>query len=109
MPAMSVSEEERRRVFQENWDIGNGFRFMFGTFCDIVTDEDANEAAADFIRSKIAEIVEDPETARKLTPTDYYAKRPLCNKATTRRSTARTSPSSASRRTRSRRSPRTAC
>jgi cation diffusion facilitator CzcD-associated flavoprotein CzcO len=79
VPAMSVSAEERRRVFQENWDIGNGFRFMFGTFCDIATDPEANAAAADFIRSKIAEIVEDPETARALTPTDLYAKRPLCN------------------------------
>ncbi|MCF7550706.1 NAD(P)/FAD-dependent oxidoreductase [Pseudonocardia sp. WMMC193] len=77
--AMSVSEEERRRVFQENWDKGNGFRFMFGTFADIATDPDANAAAASFIRSKIAEIVDDPETARKLTPTDVYAKRPLCN------------------------------
>lgn len=77
--AMSVSAEERRRVFQENWDIGNGFRFMFGTFSDIATSPEANAAAAAFIRSKIAEIVEDPETARKLTPTDLYAKRPLCN------------------------------
>src|SRR4051794_30844252 len=33
----SVSEEERTRVFQENWDKGNGFRFMFGTFNDIAT------------------------------------------------------------------------
>jgi cyclohexanone monooxygenase len=77
--AMSVSEEERRRVFQENWDKGNGFRFMFGTFNDIATNPEANAAAAAFIRSKIAEIVRDPETARKLTPTDVYAKRPLCN------------------------------
>jgi cation diffusion facilitator CzcD-associated flavoprotein CzcO len=52
---------------------------MFGTFCDIATNPDANAAAAAFIRSKIAEIVEDPETARTLTPTDLYAKRPLCN------------------------------
>jgi cyclohexanone monooxygenase len=77
--AMSVSEEERRRVFQENWDKGNGFRFMFGTFCDIATNPDANAAAAAFIREKITEVVDDPETARKLTPTDLYAKRPLCN------------------------------
>ena len=77
--AMSVSEEERRRVFQENWDKGNGFRFMFGTFADIAVDPEANAAAAAFIRSKIAEVVDDPETARKLTPTDLYAKRPLCN------------------------------
>ncbi|TCK20009.1 flavin-containing monooxygenase [Pseudonocardia endophytica] len=80
VPAMSVSEEERQRVFQENWDIGNGFRFMFGTFADIATSEDANKAACDFIRAKIDEIVDDPETARKLKPTEYYARRPLCNK-----------------------------
>ncbi|MBW0089592.1 NAD(P)/FAD-dependent oxidoreductase [Pseudonocardia sp. KRD-184] len=77
--AGSVSEEERERVFQENWDKGNGFRFMFGTFADIATNPEANEAAAAFIRSKIAQIVTDPETARKLTPTEVYAKRPLCN------------------------------
>lgn len=77
--AASVSPAERERVFQENWDKGNGFRFMFGTFSDIATNSEANEAAAAFIRSKIAEIVADPETARKLTPTDLYAKRPLCN------------------------------
>lgn len=76
--AMSVSAEERERIFQENWDIGGGFRFMFGTFCDIATSPEANEAAASFIRSKIAEIVTDPETARKITPTDLYARRPLC-------------------------------
>jgi cyclohexanone monooxygenase len=26
---MSVSPEERRRIFQENWDKGNGFRFVY--------------------------------------------------------------------------------
>lgn len=77
--AMTVSEEERQRVFQEAWDIGGGFRFMFGTFADIATDPDANEAAAAFIRGKIAQMVIDPETARKLTPTDLYAKRPVCD------------------------------
>lgn len=77
--AGSVTEEQRRQVFQQAWDRGNGFHFMFGTFSDIATNPTANEAAATFIRSKIAEIVEDPETARALTPTEPYAKRPLCN------------------------------
>ena len=76
--AMSVSEEERQRVFQENWELGGGFRFMFGTFCDIATSPEANAAAANFVRAKISEIVDDPDKARKLTPTDLYAKRPLC-------------------------------
>ena len=78
-PAMSVSEEERQAVFQKAWDTGGGFRFMFGTFSDIATDRDANEAAAAFVRQKISEIVDDPEVAAKLTPTDLYAKRPLCD------------------------------
>lgn len=79
VPAMSVSEAEREAVFQQAWDTGGGFRFMFGTFGDIAIDPAANEAAAAFVRRKIAQIVDDPETARKLTPTDLYAKRPLCD------------------------------
>jgi cation diffusion facilitator CzcD-associated flavoprotein CzcO len=79
VPAMSVSEEERRRVLEEAWQHGGGFRFMFATFGDIATDEEANEAAASFIRSKIAEIIEDPETTRKLMPTGLFARRPLCD------------------------------
>ena len=79
VPAMSVSESERNAVFQKVWDHGGGFRFMFETFSDIATSEDANKAAQDFIRAKIREIVKDPVTAKKLTPNDLYAKRPLCD------------------------------
>ena len=75
----AVSPEERERIYQSTWDEGGGFRFMFETFGDIATDEAANEEAAAFIRRRIAEIVDDPETARKLTPTDLYARRPLCD------------------------------
>lgn len=74
-----VTPEERRAIFQRAWDKGGGFRFMFETFADIATDEEANKGAQDFIKSKIAEIVKDPETARKLMPEDLYAKRPLCD------------------------------
>lgn len=78
-PTFSVGEDERQQIFEQAWQQGGGFRFMFETFCDISYDEAANEAAADFIRKKIAETVKDPETVRKLTPTDYYARRPLCD------------------------------
>ena len=74
-----VGPEERERIFQENWDKGNGFRFMFGTFNDITTDAEANEGACEFIRGKIGEIVKDSEKARKLKPYDVYARRPLCD------------------------------
>jgi cation diffusion facilitator CzcD-associated flavoprotein CzcO len=79
IPTMSVSDTERKAIFQRAWDAGGGFRFMFETFNDIAVDEAANGAAQDFVRSKIAEIVQDPETARKLSPRDFYAKRPLCD------------------------------
>lgn len=78
-PTMSVSSEERQRIFEEAWQKGNGFRFMFGTFCDISYNEQANEEAARFIREKIRNTVRDPEKARKLTPKDFYARRPLCD------------------------------
>ena len=74
-----VGPKERERIFQENWDKGNGFRFMFATFNDITTDREANEGACDFIRRKIDQIVKDPEKARKLKPYDVYARRPLCD------------------------------
>ncbi|KAJ9653510.1 hypothetical protein H2198_007292 [Neophaeococcomyces mojaviensis] len=79
VPAMSVSPEERRAKFQEAWDKGNGFRFMFWTFSDITTSEEANREACEFIKSKIAETIKDPEKARKLMPTEFYARRPLCD------------------------------
>lgn len=74
-----VSPQERQRIFQDAWDKGNGFRFMFGTFNDISIDWEANEGACEFIRNKIDEIVKDPEKARKLKPYDVYARRPLCD------------------------------
>lgn len=79
IPAMSVSEEDRQHIFQIAWDKGNGFRFMFGTFCDITYDTKANEAACAFIRRKISDVVIDPVKARKPTPTEPYARRPLCD------------------------------
>ncbi|WP_087972047.1 flavin-containing monooxygenase [Oceanobacillus rekensis] len=79
VPAFSVSEEERERIFEEYWNKGNGFRFMFGTFGDIATDTEANEAAASFIRKKINQIVKDKETAEKLTPQELYARRPAAD------------------------------
>jgi cation diffusion facilitator CzcD-associated flavoprotein CzcO len=77
-PAMSVSEEEREAEFQRAWDGGGALHFMLGTFGDIITDRAANDAAAAFIRRKIAEIVDDPDVRDKLTPRGLYARRPIC-------------------------------
>jgi cation diffusion facilitator CzcD-associated flavoprotein CzcO len=76
---MSVSPEERKKAFQRVWDQGNGFRFMFGAFGDITTNEEANEEACKFIREKIGETVHDPKKAEILKPKQLYARRPLCD------------------------------
>ncbi|KOS40474.1 hypothetical protein ACN38_g8658 [Penicillium nordicum] len=76
---MDASPEERQRAFQEVWEQGNGFRFMFSAFGDITTNKDANEEACNFIRGKIDEMVKDPRKAAILKPKDLYARRPLCD------------------------------
>ncbi|MGR8921385.1 MAG: flavin-containing monooxygenase [Gammaproteobacteria bacterium] len=68
--ALDVSAEERERQFEEDWQKG-GFEWMFGSYNDLVFDEKANAYAADFVRRKIREVVEDPEVAARLIPTDY--------------------------------------
>jgi cation diffusion facilitator CzcD-associated flavoprotein CzcO len=68
--ALSVSDEERLAIYEEAWQEG-GFRFLFGSFFDIGVDRRANDTASEFIRSKIREIVKDPEVAEKLVPVDH--------------------------------------
>jgi cyclohexanone monooxygenase len=82
--ALDDPEETRREKYQARWTSG-GLTFM-GVYNNLGLDLSANDTAAGFIRDKIADIVEDPETARLLQPnshpvgtkricvdTDYYA------------------------------------
>ena len=67
--AREASEEERKREFEERWAIGG---FALGSaFNDIGLNLESNAIAAEFVRSKIREIVKDPETAELLCPRDY--------------------------------------
>ena len=68
--ALDVSAEERRNTYESLWAQG-GTQFLYGTYKDIRTDRRANDTAAEFIRSKIRETVDDPETTEKLLPTDH--------------------------------------
>jgi cation diffusion facilitator CzcD-associated flavoprotein CzcO len=67
--ALDASPEELYRAYEEAWAQG-GAKFL-GTFNDIMVSLDANKTAADFVRSKIDEIVRDPEVAEMLKPTSY--------------------------------------
>ena len=68
--ALEVSAEERLETYEDLWAKG-GTTFLYGTFNDIRTDRRANDTAAEFIRSKIRETVNDPETTEKLLPVDH--------------------------------------
>ena len=71
-----MTPEEREAQFERQWQLG-GLLFL-GAFGDLVTDEEANEAACEFVRKKIREIVKDPEVAEHLCPdTRIFCKR-LC-------------------------------
>ncbi|KAL5346056.1 hypothetical protein ACLOAV_009087 [Pseudogymnoascus australis] len=76
--ALEVSETERNEIYERIWNKGGGFQFFFETFNDLGTNVEANETAAAFVRSKIAEIVQDPKTAKLLQPQGHYGGRPLC-------------------------------
>jgi cation diffusion facilitator CzcD-associated flavoprotein CzcO len=72
-----VSEEERHKIYSDLWEQG-GFRFGAESFGDLLSDQKANDTAADFIRAKICETVNDQNVAKKLLPNDhpYATKRP---------------------------------
>ncbi len=74
--ALAVGEEERERAFRERYDRG-GLCYT-GTFNDLLVDKRANESAADFLRARIREVVEDPSTAEALCPRTVVGGKRLC-------------------------------
>jgi cation diffusion facilitator CzcD-associated flavoprotein CzcO len=64
-----MSPEEIEAEFETRWQSG-GFA-MLGAMSDLLLSQEANELAADFVRRKISATVSDPDTARRLSPTDY--------------------------------------
>ena len=78
-PMSDFSAEERKRTFDRLWEQGNAFRFFLSGFGDIATNLESNKETCKYIHSRIDEIVQDPEKARILKPTDLYNRRPLCD------------------------------
>lgn len=64
--ATEVSPEERSAVFWDRWNAG-GTGFI-ASFSDLITDEDANAAAAEFLHDRIRESVENAAVAEALIP-----------------------------------------
>ncbi|MDB5652572.1 MAG: cyclohexanone monooxygenase [Tardiphaga sp.] len=62
-------DEVRQQKYAARWNSG-GLTFM-GVYNNLVLERSANDTAANFIRDRIAEIVENPETAKLLQPNDH--------------------------------------
>ena len=71
-----VSAEERRAIYEKAWKVG-GLRFR-AVFHDLLLDKAANDTAADFLKSKIHEVVSNPQKAKVLSDIDhpFATKRP---------------------------------
>jgi cyclohexanone monooxygenase len=70
LAAFEVSEAERNAKYQDGWDRGNLVSIL-AAYTDTLTDAEANDTAAEFIRSKIRSIVHDPELAETLSPRSF--------------------------------------
>ena len=69
--ALDDSPEARRAAYEQLWAEEGGFKFIYGSYYDLLFDQASNDTAAEFIRGKIREIVTDPSVAEKLAPKDY--------------------------------------
>ncbi|NLU67771.1 NAD(P)/FAD-dependent oxidoreductase [Streptomyces sp. HNM0574] len=65
--ALEVDAEERERRYRRAWDEGTLVSFLT-TFTDMLTDQRANDTAADYVRARLRGLVDDPATAEALTP-----------------------------------------
>ena len=74
--ALAIDQAERDAEYERRWATG-GLIFLHG-YDDLLTNADANETAAEFVRRKIADIVDDPDTAAKLTPVHVIGCKRLC-------------------------------
>ncbi|HUE60925.1 MAG TPA: NAD(P)/FAD-dependent oxidoreductase, partial [Acidimicrobiales bacterium] len=76
--ALDDSPEDREAHYERLWAEEGGFKFIYGSYFDLLRNQEANDTAAEFIRCKIRAIVKDQAVAERLCPTDhpYGSKRP---------------------------------
>jgi cyclohexanone monooxygenase len=68
--ALEVTAGQRDAAFQAGWDHGD-LVSLIGSFTDTLVSREANDTAAEFIRSKIRDIVDDPDLAETLSPRSF--------------------------------------
>jgi cation diffusion facilitator CzcD-associated flavoprotein CzcO len=68
--AHEVDADAREARFAAAWDTGTLYG-MVSAYNDLLIDRDANETAAEFVRARIRDIVDDPEVAERLSPRNH--------------------------------------
>jgi len=74
--ALAATPAQRQNEYEERWQIG-GLPFI-GAYSDLLFNQAANDTAAEFIRGKIREIVQDPKVAELLSPRHVVGCKRLC-------------------------------
>ncbi len=74
--ALEMTAQERREQLEHHWKLGG--LLYYRAFGDMLFDAEANETAARFVRDKIREVVDDPQTAEKLCPKEIIFGKRLC-------------------------------
>lgn len=67
--ALEMEPADRQLAYEARWQRGG--LGLLATFSDLILNKQANDTAAEFVRSKIRSIVLDPTVAEKLVPRDY--------------------------------------
>ena len=74
--AVDASPDERKREYEQRWATG-GLPFL-ASFSDLLSSREANETAAEFIRQRIRDTVEDRALAEALSPDHMVGCKRLC-------------------------------
>ncbi len=76
--ALEDTPEDRRAMYEAKWAKGGSISFLYA-YKDLLTNQAANDTAADFARGKIRATVRDPKVADLLSPKDHpIGARRLC-------------------------------
>jgi cyclohexanone monooxygenase len=74
--ALEVDDDKRKQVYEDWWKTG-GLPFL-ASFGDLLFNQAANDTAAEFVRRKIADVVDDPQVAALLSPKQVLGCKRLC-------------------------------
>ena len=68
--ALDVTPEERTAKYEEKWQDGGSISFLYA-YTDLLTSDEANATAREFVHNKIRALVKDQNVAETLCPNDH--------------------------------------